>query len=86
MSHSKETLSNDKISTGYADKLNSSCIIFCLNPGLFSILSSRAKGIWLPITFDENSALEPRVEKFGFIVNGWIASVKYPTSVIIPLN
>ena len=46
-----------------------------LNPRTCLMLSSGVKALWLALTFDEISTIEPRVEYFGLIVKGYVASV-----------
>ena len=62
------------MSIGLSDRLYSSPNVFALNPILFRLLSSGRKlnnGSCLEI-----SSINPSVEKFGRIVNGYFASIK----------
>ena len=73
MSVSMKILSNERISTGLGDKLYSSYNIVSSKPQRLPILSSNTKPIIGPCFFI--STIDPRVEKFGLIVNGYVASI-----------
>ena len=81
-SNLRKIFSNDKISTGYSDKMYSLYIIFGFNPKKSLLLSSKVKAVWIPIIYDEISTTDFMVEKFDSVVNGDVAAVKNPSSIV----
>ena len=48
-------------------------------------LSLGLNAIWLSVFFDGISIMEHKVEELGLILNGYLGSVIYPSSIIIVL-
>ena len=68
----EKILSNDKVSTGLDDKLDSSHIIVSLNPKRFPIVSLNTKPVIGPCW--RISIILPIVLTFGDILNGYSTS------------